>query len=107
MNIYGVSTLPLVHDMRTAVPDALQPWFADNSGAARKAVHAAACLEYLVINGPGQGYFPEPAKSYYVCKEEDEEVTRQAFEDKGLTINYARGRPCLGGFIGSADSKEE
>ena len=93
--------------MRTAVPDALQPWFADDSGAAGKAVHAVECLECLVINGPGQGYFPEPAKSYYVCKEEGEDVTRQAFMDKGLTINYVRGRPYLGCFIVSADLKEE
>ena len=107
MNLYGVSTLPLVHDMREAVPEALQPWFADDSGAAGEAVHAAACLEYLVVNGPRLGYFPEPAKSYYICKEEDEEVTRQAFREKGLTINFTRGRAYLGGFVGSAATKEE
>ena len=49
----------------------------------------------------------EQAKSWYICKAEDEEVARQAFEEKGLTIKYSRGRKYLGGFIGSADSKED
>ena len=65
------------------------------------------CLEYLVINGTEIGYFPEPGKSWYICKEEDEEVAKQAFVDRGLTINYTRGQKYLGGFIGSTILKEE
>ena len=42
-------------------------------------------LNDLVINRPGIGYFPEQGKSWYICKEEDEEVTKQAFVDRGLT----------------------
>ena len=107
MNVYEVATLPLVHVMRVAVPQVLQPWFADDSGAAGKEVHNAECLEYLVINGPEYGHHPEPAKSWYICKTEDEEVARQAFMDKGLQINHTQGQKYLGGFIGSADSKED
>ena len=64
-------------------------------------------MEYLDIHGPQFGYYLEQAKSWYICKAEDEEVARQAFEEKGLTIKYSRGRKYLGGFIGSADSKED
>ena len=61
----------------------------------------------MVINGPDIGYFPEPEKSWYICNGEDGEVARQVFVDRGLTINYTRGKTYLGGFIGSANSKVE
>jgi hypothetical protein len=57
--------------------------------------------------GPTYGYFPEPSKSYYICKAEDEEVARAAFGGFGLKINYSRGQRYLGGFIGSAKMKEK
>jgi hypothetical protein len=53
------------------------------------------------------GYFPEPGKSYYICKAEDEDAARQAFESFGLDINYSRGQHYLRGFIGSAEKKGE
>ncbi len=44
---------------------------------------------------------------YYICKAEDEDVARAAFEGFGLEINYSRGQRHLGGFIGSALAKEK
>jgi hypothetical protein len=57
--------------------------------------------------GPQYGYFPEPSKSYYICKAEDKDTARQAFESFGLNINYSRRQRYLGGFIGSTEKKEE
>jgi len=105
MNLYGVALLPLLKRMRVAVPDALAPACADNAAAAGKAVHNAACLSYLLPHGHRYGYFPEPGKSWYICKAEDEAVARQAFEANGLDIQYSRGQRYLGGFIGSNASK--
>ncbi len=67
----------------------------------------ARCLDFLVKFGPQYGYFPEPGKSYYICKAEDEDTARQAFESFDIDINYSRGQRYLGGFIGSAMKKEE
>ena len=50
MNAYGVAMMLLVHDMRVAIPQAFQTWFADDTGAVGKAKHNAKCLEYLVIH---------------------------------------------------------
>jgi hypothetical protein len=47
------------------------------------------------------------ANLFYICKAEDEDTARQAFESFGLNINYSRGQRYLGGFIGSAEKKEE
>ena len=62
-------------------------------------------LEFLLEHRPAYGYLPEVEKSYYVCKAEDEDVAREAFERRSLDIQMSHGRDYLGGFIGSAASK--
>ena len=47
----------------------------------------------------------KPAKSWYICKAEDETVARQAFKANDLDIQSSRGKRYLGGFIGSNASK--
>jgi hypothetical protein len=74
MNLYGVALLPLLKRMQAAVPDALAPAYADDTAAAGKAVHNAACLSFLLRHGPRYGYFPDPGKSWYICKGEDKAV---------------------------------
>ncbi len=98
--------MPLASKMREAIPEALQPWYCDDAGAAGKTLPNACCLDFLVKFGLQYGYFPEPGKSYYICKAKDEDVACQAFESFGLEINYLRGQCYLGGFIGSAKKKE-
>ena len=107
MSLYGVALMPLASKMRAAIPEALQPWYCDDAGAAGEALPNARCLDFLVKFGPAYGYFPEPGKSHYICKAEDEPAARLAFEGYGLEINYSRGQRYLGGFIGSAQKKEE
>ena len=107
MSLYGTAILPLATQMREAVPAALQPWYADDSGSAGEARTNAACLDFLVQHGPKYGYFADPSKSYYICKGEDEDVARHEFESLGLDINFSRGERYLGGFIGSGASKEK
>ena len=105
--IYGVGMLPLAEGMRVAIPQTLQPWFADDSASAGRAAHNAACLNYLIENGPRYGYYPNPAKSWYICKEEDEPKALAAFEQFNLPIQMTRGHTYLGGFIGSAATRDE
>jgi hypothetical protein len=107
MSLYGVALMPLASKMGEAIPMALQPWYCDNAGAAGKAMLNAWCLDFLVKFGPLYGFIPEPGKLYYICKAEDEHASRQAFKSFGLKINYSRGQRYLGGFIGSAQRKEE
>ncbi len=107
MSLYGVALMPLASRMRETIPEALQPWYCNDAGAAGKALPNSRCLDFLVKFGPQYGYFPEPGKSYYICKAEDEDTARQAFESFGLDINYSRGQRYLGGFIGSTEKKEE
>ncbi len=93
--------------MWAAIPAALQPWYADDSGSAGTARTNTACLDFLVKFGPKYGYFADPSKSYYICKGEDEAVAKREFEHLNLDLNFSRGERYLGGFIGSGASKEK
>ena len=107
MSLYEVALMLLVSRMLEAILKALQPWYFKDAGAAGKALSNAPCLDFLVKFGPQYGYFPEPSKSYFVCKAEDKDTAHQAFESFGLNINCARGQRYLSGFIVSAGKKEE
>ncbi len=87
--------------MQVKVPDALAPAYVDDTAAAGKAVQNAVYLSYLLCRGPRHGYFPNPGKSWYICKAEDKVVTQQAFEAHDLDIQISCGQRYLGGFIGS------
>ena len=78
----------------------------NDSGAAGKALPNVCYLDFLVKFGPQYSYFPKPCKSYYICKAEDEDVARQAFESFDLKINCGRGQRYVSGLIGSAKTKE-
>ncbi len=107
MSLFGVALMPLASKMGEAIPEALQPWYCNDAGMAGKAMPNAWCLNFLEKFGPPYGYFLKPGKSYYVYKAEDEPAARQAFESFGLKINYSSEQWYLGGFIGSAQRKEE
>jgi hypothetical protein len=64
MSLYGATLMPLASKMREEFPEALQPWYCNNAGAAGKALPNAQCLDFLVKFGPPNGYFPEPGKLY-------------------------------------------
>ncbi|KAL7525020.1 hypothetical protein ACHAXR_000825 [Thalassiosira sp. AJA248-18] len=68
MSIYGVGPIPLAARMRETIPEAPQPWFADDAAGAGKAIHNAQCLDFLMTHGPKYGYFPEPDKSTTFAK---------------------------------------
>jgi hypothetical protein len=52
MSLYGVALMPLASRMREMIPEALQPWYCDDAGAAGKAVPNATFLDFLVIQTP-------------------------------------------------------
>lgn len=107
MFLYGIALLPLAEHLRKAVPDALTPWYADDSAAAGQAEQCARALRFLETFGPIYGYYPEAEKSYFICKEEDEPQAKVAFYSYGLKVQFVRGMRYLGGFIGGYDYKLE
>jgi hypothetical protein len=87
MSLYGMTLMSLASRMREIIPEALQPWYCSDVGVAGMALPNVCCLDFLVKFRPQYGYFPKPGKLYYICKAEDEDAARQAFESFGLEIN--------------------
>jgi len=108
MVCYGIALMPLAEWLRTEVPGALQPWYADDLSGIGTATDNATVLQLLKEKGPYVGYYPEPDKSHYVCMPQDEEAAKAAFEAAGIPdLNYGRSRKYLGGVYGDAAEKEE
>jgi hypothetical protein len=89
------------------VPGALQPWFADVSAIVGTSEQCADALEFLCKEGPDFGYFPEPEKSWHICKSTDEAEAKVAFAMHSRKVQFTRGHRYLGGFLGSDDGKHE
>ncbi len=103
MVCYGIALMPLAEWLRTEVPGALQPWYADDLSGIGTATDNATVLQLLKEKGPYVGYYPEPDKSHYVCMPQDEEAAKAAFEAAGIPdLNYGRSRRYLGGVYGDA-----
>ncbi len=47
MSLYKVALMPLASRMSEMIPEALQPWYCNNAGAAGKAMPNACCLNFL------------------------------------------------------------
>ena len=64
--MYGITLVPLAEELRAADPGLLLPFYADDAafdGLARK---IAQLLKLLMKRRPDRGYFPEPAKFFFI-----------------------------------------
>ncbi|KAL3768952.1 hypothetical protein ACHAWO_004062 [Cyclotella atomus] len=107
MVLYGIALMPLAEHLKRAIPEALTPWYADDSAAAGPAESCARALVFLQEFGPYYGYYPEPEKSYFICTAEEEAQAKVAFYSYGLKVQFVRGLLYLGGFIGGNEYKLE
>ena len=53
------------------------------------------------------GNFPEPARTIYIHKGQDEMTARHHFKELVLEISYSWWALCIGGYIGSKEGNEE
>ena len=60
---YGIGILPLIKNMKRAISDVTQPWYADYAGALDTFARLENYFDSLIRQGPGQGYHPDPTKS--------------------------------------------
>ena len=107
MILYAIGLLPLIELAWDLEPKALQAWFADDSAACGTPEECANVVEMLIAKGPAFGYFVSPEKSWYVCMEADEPVSRAVFEARGLKIQYTHGTRYLGSFVGDDKASME
>jgi len=56
--MYALAVVPLIQELRTAVPEANQVWFADDATAVGKLQALLSWWQVLSSQGAGFGYFP-------------------------------------------------
>ena len=62
MILYGLALVPLAERLKEAVPDVVQPWYADDAAMQGPGGLVAATFVLLEKLGPMFGYYPEPDK---------------------------------------------
>ena len=107
MVLYGLSLTPLAKRLRTACPDVLQPWYADDMAMAGAVDDIAEAMGLLQQWGPARGYFPEPEKSVMVCRDEQQGRARGQLLAHGLHFRYSSGQRYIGGFVGTVEARQE
>ena len=70
MSMYVLAVVPLIRQLRFAVPDASQVWFADDATAVGTASALLEWWHHLVSAGPAFGYFPNSSKTFLIVKPE-------------------------------------
>jgi hypothetical protein len=71
MVLYGLALVLLADTLRQAHPEVVQAWYADDGQLQGRLLRVAQAMLHLQRLGPEWGYFPEPAKSIFVCNPED------------------------------------
>ena len=61
----------------------------------------AGCFQLLIKIGPDFGYYPEPAKSFYIRPLADELEAKAVFSAINLPVKFCRGHHYVSGFVGS------
>ena len=67
----------------------LQPWYADDGTMRGTGDDVAVCFHKLCRAGPQYGYFPEPAKSWAVCVQEDQTELKRIFAAAKLPVKWS------------------
>ena len=89
------------------LPERLQPWFVDDTGAADKTRSNPRWFKFFVEHVPKYGYYPEVEKTWYVFKARNKTITQDEFNRLGVSIKMTRGRSYLTDVSGNAETKDK
>ena len=101
MVLYGVTLVPLAEELRTADPEILSPFYADDAAVDDLARRSAHLLKPLMKSEPDRVYFPETAKYLFILNTPgQEEAVKRDFAKEGLCLNFVSGSRYLGAYLG-------
>ena len=100
MAMYAIGVAPLI--WRLEAPGTQQIWFADDSAAGTRLIALRRWWDLLRDIGPAYGYYPNSVKTWLVVKPSHFNTAQKIFGDLEVQIS-TKGRPYLGGAIGSRD----
>jgi hypothetical protein len=105
MVLYGLALVPLAAALRQAHPEVVQAWYANDGQLQGRSSRVAEAMIDLQRLGPERGYFPEPAKSIFVCNPEDWPGAEERLEAFGF--KFVDGSRYVRSFLGSKAALSE
>ena len=107
MAFYGISTKPILTQLRSEVPEIYQVWLADDASGGGGLASLLKWWVRIIELGKDYGYYVKPSKSWLIIKDPGKETEARAlFEDTPIQIT-TDGKRHLGAAIGTNDFKEE
>ena len=104
MVLYGITLFPFAEELRLADMGLLSLFYADDVAFEGLVLCSAQLLKLLMKRGPDRGYFPEPAKSFFISDTPwQEEVAKREFVMEGIDLNFVSGSRYLGAYLGPRD----
>ena len=103
MPMYALATIPLI---KKVAADVKQIWYASDASAGGSVKRVLEWCQKVQDEGPPYGYYPNPAKTWLLVKEEHLSQAQEAFEGSGVNIT-SRGHQHLGVPIGTRRYIEE
>ena len=104
MILYGLSLTPLSEALRAAVPEVVQPWYADDVAMAGPVTGIAKAQRLLNLWGPQRGYYPEPEKSVLIRRPSDPPDALEPVQE--FNFQLVDGHRYVGGFVGTEATEE-
>ena len=105
MITYGIGILPLVNNLKQAIPDVTQPWYADDAIALGALARIETYFDSLTHHFPGLKYHPNPINSVMILRPDNIEAGKVSREHHKFRV--CTGARYLGGYIGDDESKTD
>ena len=106
MAMFALAMVPLVNKLAEVCQSVYQIWFADDATATSTFPSLRQWWDTLSLWGPRFRYYPNPAKTPLVVREENEEEAEVAFKGTNIFIS-TRGSNHLRAALGTSDFVEE
>ena len=85
MSMYALGIRPLIHKLK----DTKQVWFADDAAANDSLVNLHVWWSTLLKQGPSFGYYPNPAKTWFIVKEDNLDQATNIFGSSEVNITFS------------------
>ena len=102
---YGIIILPLIKNLKQEIPDATQPWYADDAVALDMFAKIETNFDLMTRQGLVWGYHPKLIKSVLIVRPENLQTVKVFGARHGFRVCTVA---CyLGGYIGDNESKQD
>ena len=103
MITYGICILPLINNLKWEIPDATQPWYAENAGELGTFVIIETYFNFLTHQGSERRYHPKPSKIVLIVHPENTKAGKDFYKRHGLRV--CTGTRYLRSYIKDDESK--